>query len=210
MVFTAKYLIFLVLFLLFQEVIPTTSIKTEPEDHHGEPVPSILDSISQEEITNFRPYYERYFEKKYCSKFSTEDVNLDTCIKVHSNKVCVVFLSEKHSIVKNKQRIKNLNFQVTPKVNRLKNPMSGKGKRGAQLLQPDSVLCFMETCEGTVYPVHAGIYGKLLEINERLTSEDPNLLVDDLNEGFLAVILPDVRRQEENMKFLLVRDEHYT
>ncbi|KYB28597.1 protein Abitram [Tribolium castaneum] len=193
----------------------SVEVKTEPkspesdEEVDEKPIPSILDSISKEQIANFQPYYERYFEKKYCTKFTTENVNLDTCVRVHTNKVCVISLSEKHSIIKKHQRIKNLNFQVSLKVNRLKNNMSGKGKRGAQLLQPESVLCFIETEDGEKYPVHAGIYGKLLEINDRL-SENPNLLVDDLNEGFLAVILPDLRRLEENIKSLVVKEEYNT
>ncbi|XP_044269590.1 protein Abitram [Tribolium madens] len=190
-------------------------IKIEPKDPESDeeveekPIPSILDSISKEQIANFQPYYERYFEKRYCTKFSTENVNLDTCVRVHTNKICVIFLSEKHSILKKHQRIKSLNFQVSPKVNRLKNSMSGKGKRGAQLLQPESILCFIETEDGEKYPVHSGIYGKLLEINDRL-SENPNLLVDDLNEGFLAVILPDLRRHEENIRSLRIKHEYYT
>ncbi|RZB39289.1 GCV H domain containing protein [Asbolus verrucosus] len=85
--------------------------------------------------------------------------------------------------------------------------MSGKGKRGAQLLTPQSILCYMETQDNTQYPIYSGIYGKLLEINDRIL-ENPNLILDDLNEGFLAIILPDMRRHEENMQSLTPAAEY--
>ncbi|KAJ3663169.1 hypothetical protein Zmor_007475 [Zophobas morio] len=183
-------------------------VETESDDEDIE-IPSILDSITQQQIDEFRPFHERYFEKKYCTRFTTDTVNLDTCVRIHTNKISLIYLSEKHSVIQNQQRLQSIDFQVSKKVNRLKNAMFGKGKRGAQLLQPDSILCHLETVDGARYPVHACVYGKLLEINSRVIKE-PNFLLDDLNEGFLAIILPDLRRHEENVKSLKSVEEYNT
>lgn len=81
--------------------------------------------------------------------------------------------------------------------------MSGKGKRGAQFLAPDSILCVVETEDGESYPVHAGINGKLLEINSQLV-DNPSLIVDDnLSCGFVAIMLCDLRRFKDNMLALV-------
>lgn len=135
-------------------------------------------------------------------------MNLDTCIRVHTNKLCLVFLSPKHSLVVGNQQIKKINFQVSKKVNRYNNAIKGKGKKGAQFLQPESLLCFVETVDGDSYPVKAGVHGKLLEINANIP-QNYNLIKDDLNEGFIAVILPDKNRFDQDMSKLINKDDYF-
>ncbi|KAF5282981.1 hypothetical protein FQA39_LY04852 [Lamprigera yunnana] len=125
-----------------------------------------------------------------CQRNITDVLNLDQKISFHSNRICLISLAENHIVIKNRKRIIRLNCCVGNNVNRLLNVTSGKGKRGAQKLNPDSVLCYIECDDGTSYPVYSCVTGKLLEINEKLVT-DPNLLINKpVSDGYIALILP--------------------
>ena len=53
-----------------------------------------------------------------------------------------------------KGKVVNVNFQVSKKVNRLNNKVSGKGKRGAQFLQNTSPLCEVTCSTGDQYTLY--------------------------------------------------------
>lgn len=73
---------------------------------------------------------------------------------VHLNcRICVITIAPSHPLLRCEQ-ITNVNFQVSTKVNRLDNKVSGKGKKGAQHLQPDSLLCEVTCSSGTKYSLY--------------------------------------------------------
>ncbi|XP_078353274.1 protein Abitram-like isoform X1 [Oculina patagonica] len=113
----------------------------------------------------------------------------DQCVLQHSNKICVITVAPSHPVLKCKQ-ITNVNFQVSTKVNRLDNKVSGKGKKGAQHLQPDSLICEVTCASGAKYSLYSCIRGKLVEVNEELVSKPQLLLEKPETEGYLAVVLP--------------------
>lgn len=153
--------------------------------------PSILDSLNSKNNTNtFLSVSERYYEHKYCMTVNSEITNVNQRVSFHSNRICLISLADNHPVIKNHKRIKRINCAVDDNTDRLKNAASGKGKRGAQKLSPESILCYIECEDTTVYPVYSCIKGKLVEINENLV-ENPNLLVEKpTEEGFIALVLP--------------------
>lgn len=50
------------------------------------------------------------------------------------------------------------------KFNRLDNQVSGKGKRGAQMMGPQSPVCIITCADGSQHAVLAGVHGKLVEV----------------------------------------------
>lgn len=160
-------------------------------------------------IAEYPPYYERSFTKRYCQEFNKDSNYLDTCISLYSSKLCMVFLAEGHSIIKEDKKIKQLLFQVG-KEDRLTNLTKGKYKKNAQRLQRDSVICYIETTDGVKYPIHAGIKGRLIDINP-LVVKNPNILIEKhKSTGYIALIHPENFRSapEEVLSGLIAKDEY--
>ena len=62
-------------------------------------------------------------------------------------------VAPRHPILSNGEVVK-VDFQVSKKVNRLDNKVSGKGKRGAQQLLPSSPLCDVTCSTGEKYTLY--------------------------------------------------------
>lgn len=130
-----------------------------------------------------------------------------TCVMVHTNKLCLITLSHHHPVLARKKKITKISYDVG-RFNRLENQVSGKGKRGAQQLGPQSPICIITCSDSTKYTVLAGIHGKLVEVNERLVSH-PHLLSESPNaEGYLALVLPPLRNGDF-MRSKLFTEEDY-
>lgn len=135
---------------------------------------------------------DRYFTKKY-------PPHSNVCLLFHSNKICLVTMAKNHEIFNRDTPVKAINFQISEKVDRSNNKVSGKGKRGGQHIGEKSVLCKVELEDGTVFPIEAGIKGKLVEINENLLTH-PNLIVQrPETEGYIAVILQKLGVNNEKL-----------
>ncbi|KAK3869873.1 hypothetical protein Pcinc_024852 [Petrolisthes cinctipes] len=129
------------------------------------------------------------------------------CVMVHSNKLCLVTLSHKHPIIAQHKEIIQVSYEVG-KFNRLDNRVSGKGKRGAQMIGPQSPVCIITCGDDTRYSIMAGVHGKLVEVNERLLT-NPSLVTERPDaEGYLAVVLPPLRNAE-NVTTRLLNEEQY-
>lgn len=172
--------------------------------------PPILESVPSELLeTNFPSVSDRYYEHKYCRKFSTSEDNFDHRVSFHTNRVCMISLSEKHPVMKNKKLIRSINCNVDDKTNRLVNNTSGKGKRGAQKLTTNSILCYIECEDNSSYPVYSCVKGKLLEINENLI-KCPQLMVEKpVSEGFIALILPNLNEYLNLKSEMLTTKEYF-
>ena len=68
-------------------------------------------------------------------------------------RICVVTVAPRHPLLTNGEVVK-VDFQVSKKVNRLENKVSGKGKKGAQNLQPMSPLCEVTCSTGQKYTLY--------------------------------------------------------
>jgi len=133
----------------------------------------------------------------------------DTCVMMHSNRLCLIGLSYKHPIITNNKTIVKVNFELGPNCNRLENSVSGKGKRGAQILGKNSSVCEIQCSDGSAYVVQAGVRGKLVEVNERLLSMPQMAATHAQSEGFLAVILPKLHEAEYAIKTLMSREQYH-
>lgn len=169
---------------------------------------NILDSIDENLYKNgLSTVSERYYDHKYCMKLDGIS-DIHHRVSFHTNRICMISLAEYHPIMKLNKKIRSINFLVNNRTNRLKNMVSGKSKRGAQKLLPDSLLCSIECEDGTKYPVYSCIKGKLMEINNTLL-DNPNLLVKQpVSEGYIALLLPILSIFDETKKLMLSKSEY--
>lgn len=162
--------------------------------------PSIENSFKKFE--HYHSVIERYYQPMFFVHEKTSFLE-HHCVLVHSNKICLIALALTHPIIKDKKKIKKLNFHVTEKVDRLENKVKGKRKQGGQHLVPNSILCYVDCEDGSKYSIRACIKGKLVEINQLLLS-NPNLIVEKpLAQGFIAIILPSLKDIEMSKLKLL-------
>ncbi|XP_059479835.1 protein Abitram [Neocloeon triangulifer] len=165
--------------------------------------PPIEDSFERpEKILNVT---ERYYSPRYALNASGIEGE-DLCILFHSNKICLVTLAPTHPILLHKKKIDKFNFEVSRNVDRLQNKVSGKGKHGAQVLQPSSTICFIECSDGTSYAICSCLNGKLVEINEKIIDEPDLVISRPLSEGYLAIVLPSIANSHKAKDQLLSQE----
>lgn len=146
----------------------------------------------------FIPYYKIDVQKKYD----------DICIRIHSNRICMLSLAPSHALLQNKYEIEKLSFKVTEKLDRTANKISRKGKRGAQPMQANSNICIITCTNGEVWPIKCCIFGKLIEVNESLV-ENPQLLKKPPHKGgYIAIILPNIKIADSMKNMLLTEDDY--
>lgn len=148
---------------------------------------------------------QRYFESRYATNVNGKP-NQDYSVLIHSNNLCILSLAPTHEVMG--KIIEKIDFQVSENTHRLSNVMTGKGKRGAQVVQAGSTLCKVYSSDGKEYKICSAIPGKLVEMNSKL-AENPNIMLtkpDDL--GFIAIVLPQKQRFE-NIKDGLLTKEQY-
>lgn len=171
-------------------------------------IPSIIDSIDKNKLDSSLSVCDRYYEHKYCMKINKITDKAHQRVSSHSNKLIMISIAENHPIFKEDKVIVKINCNVTEKVDRSKNITSGKGKRGAQKLSPSSVLCFVECSDGSIYTVYSCVRGKLLEINENLFQKPELIKKKPVSEGFIALILPNLKDLNQMKESLLSYEEY--
>lgn len=134
---------------------------------------------------DYPDFVEKYFSRHYCN--GVKDEGDDYCVLVHSNRVCLVTLADTHKLKASDKIPVKVDFQISDKINRGDNAMTGKGKRGAQQLQNNSILCHVTCEDGTTYSIHAAVAGKLLAINQDLV-QTPGAV----KESYIAIVLPSI------------------
>ncbi|EDV19667.1 expressed hypothetical protein [Trichoplax adhaerens] len=148
-------------------------------------------------MQRYLQFVDRYFTPLYQLNVKGKALE-DHLILQHSNRICIVAVAPSHAMFQCRRKITNVDFQVTSKLNRLDNKVSGKRKRGAQMVNETSPLCHITCDDGSKYTISSCVKGKLIEINELLI-ENPDLLAEKpCTEGFIAVILPRKVNRDKN------------
>ncbi|KAF4356932.1 uncharacterized protein LOC115709696 [Cannabis sativa] len=117
----------------------------------------------------------------------------DQYVYRHANGLCVIGLASTHLAFKDQEGgggggITAVDFNVG-KSNRSEMKVTGKRKRNAQILEPNSALCKVCTNEGS-YIVRCCVKGSLLEVNDRLIKQPQLLNSSAEREGYIAIMMP--------------------
>ncbi|XP_065156037.1 protein Abitram [Atheta coriaria] len=166
----------------------------------------IIDSIDKKILDDLISVSDRYYTHKYCTKIQGIDEALRQRISFHSNRLCMLSLADNHPAME--KTITKVNFEISDKLNRLKNVVSGKGKKGAQKLEGKSIVCYVETNDGEKYPVYSCLKGKLLEINNFLIEKPDLIQTHPVSNGYIALLLPDLKYYAEAKECMLDEAEY--
>ena len=151
-------------------------------------------------------YFTSYFNVSLASGKTDSPViphRNDVRILFHSNKICVITLAPSHAVLKTNATVKSVSFKVSDKCDRFHNKVSGKRKRGAQWLNPESPLCIVTTNDDAVYTIRPGIRGNLIEVNENLL-KFPNLISDmPESNGYIAIIMIKLHEKDKILEGLM-------
>jgi len=171
---------------------------------YSENIPAIEDSYDKD--VEQLGLLERYYTPRYRVDF--EQTGDDFCVLFHSNRICVITLAPSHTVLTQRKRVTQIVYDVSPNVDRRTNTVSGKGKRGAQVLTPSSVVCYLDCSDGSRYAVRSCVPGKLVEMNDQLT-ENPNLVTERPSDrGYLAIVLPTIQASGRYKEELLTEEQY--
>ncbi|KAJ8624774.1 hypothetical protein MRB53_033304 [Persea americana] len=130
----------------------------------------------------------------------------DQYIYRHANGLCVIGLAPTHVALMEKGGVTAVDFNVG-KSDRSENKVTGKRKRNAQHLEPNSALCKVFANE-IFYIVRCCVKGSLLEVNDRLIKQ-PGLLNSSADrEGYIAIIMPKPADWIKIKNSLLSREDY--
>lgn len=122
----------------------------------------------------------------------------DQYIYCHANGLCVIGIAPTHLALSEEKGVSSVDFNVG-KSDRSEIKVTGKRKRNAQHLHPDSALCNV-CANGNIYIVRCCVKGSLLEVNNRLMKHPDLLNFSADREGYIAIIMPNPT------DFLKIRD----
>jgi len=134
----------------------------------------------------------------------------------HSNKVAMICLAPRHPLLaqiwspneactKSDAKLVKVDYDMESN----KSLVQGKSKRGGQKLKASSVICTLNCDNGLKYPVYACLEGKLLEINSNLISQPELVQQKPWSDGYLALILPYDRKDDNVVKKYLLSPKDY-
>ena len=145
---------------------------------------------------------ERYYTKYYRTNVHNEQNN-DTLVLVHSNRVCVLMLSERHPIIE-----KSLVIHSIESLASINQAMSGKSKRGADYVQPNKLLYRIKCAENQSFTICASIKGRLVELNDEILRRPELLQQKSQGEGYIAIFIPSLKDGENNLKSLMAEQDY--
>ncbi|XP_058090820.1 uncharacterized protein LOC131237167 [Magnolia sinica] len=111
----------------------------------------------------------------------------DQYVYRHANGLCIIGLAPTHIALAEKG-VTTVDFNVG-KSDRSDYKVTGKRKKNAQHLEPNSALCKVCANE-TFYVVRCCVKGSLLEVNDRLIKQPGLLNSSAAREGYIAIIMP--------------------
>ncbi|KAJ8025199.1 Protein Simiate [Holothuria leucospilota] len=156
-------------------------------------------------------FIDKYFEQSFKTVSTKEPASEfeDYCVLKHSNKVCVLTLAPGHSLLTSNKQITLVDFQITPTTNRMDNKVVGKSKKGAQWLANLSPICRVKCSDNSEYTIRSCIQGKLIEVNERLSTHPSLITEKPFTEGYIAIILPKLKKWDNEMLTLISKAEYF-
>uniref|UniRef100_A0AC35TQ78 Protein Abitram n=1 Tax=Rhabditophanes sp. KR3021 TaxID=114890 RepID=A0AC35TQ78_9BILA len=138
------------------------------------------------------PVYPSNVDKNF--SIYTIQTHPDLCYLRHPSGVIVVSLNPNHEAAKLK--ITKVNWDVKKKgTDQFKT--SGKGKKGAKALHPDTRLCLVTSEDGTEYALKFGMKAMCIEMNDKLESNPDLIRTHPQNHGYLAIIMPNSTERRE-------------
>lgn len=178
--------------------------KLNESEFNDESVPSIEETAN---ISEHVPptVIQRYFESRYAINVNDKP-NQDYSVLIHSNNLCILSLAPSHILMG--RTIDKIDFQVSGNTDRLNNIMTGKGKRGAQIVQAGSTLCKVHCSNGEEHKILSAIPGKLVEMNSKLTKKPNIMLVQPDDLGFIAIVIPQKQKFEKIRDGLLTKEQY--
>lgn len=159
--------------------------------------------ITEEYIENFPSVVDRFFTRYYYIKKGGDQTPYK--VLFHSNRICLICLASEHPALQD--GIASINFDIGH-MDRSKNTVKGKGKKGGMILQADSTLALLTSKAGEIFKIPSCVRSKLVEVNIAI-AEHPEL-VENLpeGEGYFAIVLPKPEHCEE-IKASLMTQEQY-
>ncbi|KAM7362278.1 protein Abitram [Cochliomyia hominivorax] len=159
--------------------------------------------ITDEFIENFPSVVDRFFTRYYYIKKGADQAPYK--VLFHSNRICLICLASDHPALEN--GIGSINFDIG-QMDRSKNTVKGKGKKGGMILQADSTLALLTSKTGEVYKVPSCVRSKLVEVNTSI-SENPDLLANlPEGEGYFAIVLPKPEHCDEIKASLMTQQQY--
>ncbi|KAJ2683540.1 hypothetical protein H4R19_006988, partial [Coemansia spiralis] len=117
-------------------------------------------------------------------------------VRMAPNKLCIVGLANSHPVFDAAQREQAGGVVQVEFAQCVKDcVIQGKRKKQALRVMPDTRLCTIRTATQE-YTVRAAVKGVLMEWNSRL-EDDPQLLIRDPAQAFVAIIKPSGRTDSE-------------
>lgn len=159
--------------------------------------------ITEENIENFPSVVDRFFTRYYFIKKGADQTPYK--VLFHSNRICLICLAPEHPALIN--GIASINFDIG-QMDRSKNTVKGKGKKGGMILQADSTLALLTANTGEVYKVPSCVRSKLVEVNSAVSEYPEKLASLPEGEGYFCIVLPKPEHCEE-IKASLMTQEQY-
>ncbi|CAF1488715.1 unnamed protein product, partial [Didymodactylos carnosus] len=183
----------------YQGLLCVQKLMVHNWDYLGKQVDSDSKSsaASGEKMTKRMKYpsvIDRYFTKYFQPNVHNEYEN-DVMVLVHSNRICVLTLSDQHPIIKQQLKIDSVESLTS-----INDQMSGKSKRGADYIHTDKLLYRIVCSNGKVFTICSSIRGRLIEMNDKLLIK-PELLHEQPH--YLAIMIPSLKDYEINLQQLL-------
>ncbi|XP_037953740.1 protein Abitram [Teleopsis dalmanni] len=171
----------------------------EPELICGVEVPSIVDDY----VEDHPSLVDRFFTRYYYIKSGANPTPYK--VLFHSNRVCLICLAPEHPALK--EGISSINFDIG-NINRSKNSVKGKGKKGGMVLQADSTLALLTTVTGKTYKIPSCVRSKLIEVNTNLVNNPSLFSTAKEGEDYLAIVLPKPEHCDEIKEGLLTQTQY--
>lgn len=104
-----------------------------------------------------------------------------------SNEICVVCLDSTEYVKEHGRDIIGINFME----NMDTSDVSGKRKKGAQLIKAGSAVCEIVHSNGSKQVLCTAVGGQLLEINDNLRIVPSDIIDKPCSGGFVAILYPN-------------------
>lgn len=152
---------------------------------------------------------ERYFSLHYAptlARLLTPQVKSqpfeDVCIARHHNGICLVCISPRHPIIREKKQVTDVDYRVEMR------QVKGKRKKGGIVVEERTRLCTLTCASGEVYGVQCAVKGTLMEYNNALKTDSTLVAHKPLTDGYLAVVLPWPSKIKTAVDALVTAEEY--